>query len=107
MSQPNFIVILTDDMGYNDLGCFNSTCIKTPRIDGMAGEGLKLTSFYAAAGWNYRRIPPGVLLLLPVHPSARGPQRKVEAAAATAGQAVGVGLVWCHAPRRDQGDHPF
>jgi arylsulfatase A-like enzyme len=49
MSQPNFIVILTDDMGYNDLGCFNSTCIKTPRIDGMAGEGLKLTSFYAGA----------------------------------------------------------
>jgi arylsulfatase len=49
MSQPNFIVILTDDMGYNDLGCFNSTCIKTPRIDGMAGEGLKLNSFYAGA----------------------------------------------------------
>lgn len=49
MSQPNFIVILTDDMGYNDLGCFNSTCIKTPRIDGMANEGLKLTSFYAGA----------------------------------------------------------
>ncbi len=49
MARPNFIVILTDDLGYNDLGCFNSTCIKTPRIDRMAGEGLKLTSFYAGA----------------------------------------------------------
>lgn len=45
--KPNFIIILTDDQGYNDLGCFGSPSIKTPRIDGMASEGLKLTSFYA------------------------------------------------------------
>ena len=47
--QPNLIVILTDDQGYADLGCFGSTTIKTPNVDRMAREGARLTSFYAAA----------------------------------------------------------
>ncbi len=46
--KPNFIVIFTDDQGYGDLGCFGSTSIKTPRLDRMAAEGLKLTSLYSA-----------------------------------------------------------
>ena len=46
-SKPNFIFILTDDQGYNDLGCYGSETIRTPRIDRMAAEGLKMTSFYA------------------------------------------------------------
>src|SRR5690242_17364077 len=46
---PNFIIILTDDLGYGDLGCFGATLISTPRIDRMAAEGLKLTDFYVAA----------------------------------------------------------
>lgn len=45
--KPNFIIILTDDQGYNDLGCFGSKNIKTPRIDQMAKEGVRLTNFYA------------------------------------------------------------
>ena len=45
--QPNIILIVTDDQGYNDLGCFGSKTIKTPNLDRMASEGLKLTSFYA------------------------------------------------------------
>ena len=45
--QPNFIVIMTDDQGYHDLGCYGSTAIKTPHLDRMASEGLRLTSFYA------------------------------------------------------------
>lgn len=46
-NKSNFIIILTDDQGYNDLGCFGSKTIKTPRIDKMASEGLKMNSFYA------------------------------------------------------------
>ncbi len=46
---PNFIVIFADDQGYNDLGCFGSTKIKTPNIDRLAAEGVRLTSFYAQA----------------------------------------------------------
>ncbi len=45
--RPNIIVIFTDDQGYNDLGCFGSKTIKTPHLDRMAAEGLRLTSFYA------------------------------------------------------------
>ncbi|PHS12507.1 MAG: hypothetical protein COA78_08070, partial [Blastopirellula sp.] len=45
--QPNVILIFTDDQGYNDLGCFGSTTIKTPHLDQMATQGLRLTSFYA------------------------------------------------------------
>jgi arylsulfatase A-like enzyme len=46
-SKPNFIIILTDDQGYNDLGCYGSENIRTPRIDQMAEEGTRFTSFYA------------------------------------------------------------
>ncbi|MDA1230176.1 MAG: sulfatase-like hydrolase/transferase, partial [Planctomycetota bacterium] len=46
--KPNFIIIFTDDQGYNDLGCFGSPHIKTPNIDRLAAEGRKYTSFYSA-----------------------------------------------------------
>lgn len=45
--KPNILLIFTDDQGYHDLGCFGSTTIKTPHLDRMASEGLRLTSFYA------------------------------------------------------------
>ena len=45
--KPNVILILTDDQGYGDLGCYGSTRIKTPRIDRMAVEGVRFTDFYA------------------------------------------------------------
>ena len=44
---PNFVVIFTDDQGYADIGCFGSPDIHTPRLDVMASEGMKFTSFYA------------------------------------------------------------
>ena len=47
--KPNFIVIFTDDQGYNDLSCFGSTKIKTPNIDSIAKDGRKFTSFYVAS----------------------------------------------------------
>jgi arylsulfatase A len=46
-SRPNVIVIMVDDMGYGDLGCYGSQKIHTPRIDRMAAEGLRFTDFYS------------------------------------------------------------
>ena len=46
-NKPNFIIIFADDQGYQDLGCFGSPDIKTPRIDQMAKEGMRFTNFYA------------------------------------------------------------
>lgn len=45
--KPNFVVIFTDDQGYQDVGCFGSPDIRTPRLDAMAKGGMKFTSFYA------------------------------------------------------------
>lgn len=47
-ARPNFIVFLTDDQGYADLSSYGHPTIKTPNIDRMAREGIRLTSFYAA-----------------------------------------------------------
>ena len=47
---PNFIVVFCDDLGYGDLGCFGSTRHRTPNIDRMADQGMKLTSFYVTSG---------------------------------------------------------
>ena len=45
--RPNFVIIFTDDQGYQDVGCFGSPDIRTPRLDAMAKQGMKFTSFYA------------------------------------------------------------
>lgn len=47
--QPNVVVILADDLGYGDLGCYGHPRIKTPVLDKLAKEGLKLTSYYSGA----------------------------------------------------------
>ncbi|HEY3863668.1 MAG TPA: sulfatase [Verrucomicrobiae bacterium] len=47
-AKPNFIFILADDMGYGDIGPFGSAKNRTPNLDRMAREGMKLTSFYGA-----------------------------------------------------------
>ena len=47
-SKPNIVVIFIDDLGYADIGPFGATKQKTPNLDRMAAEGMKLTSFYAA-----------------------------------------------------------
>ncbi|MCL4206579.1 MAG: sulfatase [Pirellulaceae bacterium] len=48
--RPNFIVIFCDNLGYGDVACFGPTKHRTPHLDRMAEEGLKLTSFYATSG---------------------------------------------------------
>jgi arylsulfatase A len=47
-NPPNIVIILTDDQGYQDLGCYGSPNIKTPHIDQLAAEGLRFTDFYSA-----------------------------------------------------------
>lgn len=47
-TRPNILVILADDLGYSDLGCYGSE-IKTPNLDGLAGNGLRFTQFYNTA----------------------------------------------------------
>lgn len=46
--KPNIIVFFADDMGYGDLSCYGNPNIKTPHIDKLANEGMRLTSFYVA-----------------------------------------------------------
>ncbi|MES2453895.1 MAG: sulfatase-like hydrolase/transferase [Bacteroidota bacterium] len=46
--QPNIILILTDDMGYGDISCYNGT-YKTPNIDRLASEGIRFTNYYSAS----------------------------------------------------------
>lgn len=48
-SLPNIILINCDDLGYGDLGCYGSPVNRTPNIDCMASEGLKLNDFYMAS----------------------------------------------------------
>ncbi|MCA9247612.1 MAG: sulfatase [Planctomycetales bacterium] len=48
-SAPNIVVMLADDLGYGDLACYGSEVLKTPNIDRLAAEGLRLTDCYAAA----------------------------------------------------------
>jgi len=46
--RPNVVIVFIDDLGYGDIGPFGATRQRTPNLDRMAREGMKLTSFYAA-----------------------------------------------------------
>src|SRR5689334_1551789 len=64
VSQPNIVVILADDLGYGDLGCYGAG-ISTPNIDRVASEGVRFTQFDSAspvctparASWMTGRYP--------------------------------------------------
>ncbi len=47
--RPNIIVIMADDLGYGDVGCYGATSLKTPNIDQLAAEGVRFTSGYCSA----------------------------------------------------------
>ena len=61
--KPNILVILSDDMGYSDIGCFGSE-IKTPNLDRLAKNGIKFTQFYNTA----RCSPSRASLLTGLYP---------------------------------------
>ncbi len=48
-ARPNFLVILCDDLGYGDLGCYGHPTIRTPNLDRLAAQGMRCTDFYSAA----------------------------------------------------------
>ena len=47
LHATNVVVIFADDLGYGDLGCYGHPSFKTPRIDRLAEQGVRLTSFYS------------------------------------------------------------
>ena len=49
LAQPSIIYILTDDLGYGDLGCYGQTTLKTPNLDRLATEGVRFTRHYAGS----------------------------------------------------------
>ncbi|MBV8957843.1 MAG: sulfatase-like hydrolase/transferase, partial [Actinobacteria bacterium] len=49
MTAPNIVLILADDMGYGDFGCFNDGASRTPVLDQLVGEGICLTQHYSAS----------------------------------------------------------
>src|SRR6266850_496524 len=65
--KPNIIVILSDDMGYSDLGCYGGE-IQTPNLDALAKGGVRFTQFYNMA----RCCPTRASLLTGLYPHEAG-----------------------------------
>ena len=65
--KPNIIVILSDDMGFSDLGCFGGE-IQTPNLDKLATNGIRFTQFYNTA----RCCPTRASLLTGLYPHQAG-----------------------------------
>src|SRR5512147_878428 len=61
--QPNIVLIMADDMGYSDIGCYGSE-IQTPNLDRLAREGLRFTQFYN----NAKCIPTRASILTGLYP---------------------------------------
>ena len=66
-SRPNIIVILVDDMGFSDIGCYGSE-IQTPNIDTLASQGLRFKQFYNTV----RCCPTRASLMTGLHPHQTG-----------------------------------
>ena len=67
MTRPNILLILADDMGYSDLGCYGSE-IHTPNLDGLAASGLRFSQMYNSA----RCCPSRASLLTGLNPHQTG-----------------------------------
>ncbi len=65
--RPNIILVMSDDMGYSDIGCYGGE-IQTPHLDALAAEGLRYTQFYNTA----RCCPTRASLLTGLYPQQAG-----------------------------------
>lgn len=63
--RPNIVFILADDLGYGDLGCFGQKHIRTPHLDALAAEGIRLTQHYSG---NAVCAPSRCVLMTGLHP---------------------------------------
>jgi arylsulfatase len=66
-AKPNIVLIMADDMGYSDIGCYGGV-INTPVLDGLAENGLRFTQFYNTA----RCCPTRASLLTGLYPHQAG-----------------------------------
>ncbi|SVD84123.1 uncharacterized protein METZ01_LOCUS436977, partial [marine metagenome] len=82
-SKPNFILILADDMGYSDLGCYGSE-INTPNIDSLASNGIRFSQMYNSA----RCCPSRAALLTGLNPQQTGVGHMVS----TFGQSASINI---------------
>ena len=53
--RPNIVVIMTDDLGFSDIGCYGSE-IETPNLDALAADGLRFSQFYTTAKCHSSRV---------------------------------------------------
>jgi arylsulfatase A-like enzyme len=82
--RPNVVFVMTDDAGYGDFGCYGATDIRTPHVDRLAREGVRLTDFYAMPQCS----PTRAALI-----SGRYQQRvRIESALGSSGRSLELGL---------------
>ena len=83
-ARPNVVFVMTDDAGYGDFGCYGATDIRTPHVDRLAREGVRLTDFYAMPQCS----PTRAALI-----SGRYQQRvRIESAFGSSGRSLELGL---------------
>jgi arylsulfatase A-like enzyme len=92
--RPNFLIILADDLGFSDPGCFGGE-IKTPNIDRLGREGVRLTNFHAAAACS----PTRAMIMTGTDHHIAGLGNLIEWSKASA-QAAGKGKIVSTEPQR-------
>ena len=67
--RPNIVVILADDMGTNEIGCYGGQNLATPNIDRLADEGIRMTNNYASMAMS---VPIRASLYTGLYPARHG-----------------------------------
>jgi arylsulfatase A len=80
--RPNFVIIMADDLGYGDIGCYGNQRIETPHLDRLAAEGMRFTDFHSSGAvcsptraglmtgrYQQRAGIPGVIVADPTRPT--------------------------------------